>query len=115
MFGSSIKLDKALLARVKRYSDLAGYSSVEEFITHALEKQLAQLESAGELKRVREPVDLLCDLLGGVTVDVDDRDASTFLGHAPARRPSDARSAAGDDRPAAVEEPHSRLLGEPAS
>jgi metal-responsive CopG/Arc/MetJ family transcriptional regulator len=46
MFGSSIKLDKALLARVKRYSDLAGYSSVEEFITHALEKQIAQLETA---------------------------------------------------------------------
>jgi len=48
MFGSSsVKLDKALLARVKRYSDLAGYSSVEEFITHALEKELAQLETAG--------------------------------------------------------------------
>ena len=46
MFGSSIKLDKALLAKVKRYSDLAGYSSVEEFITHALEKEIAQLEKA---------------------------------------------------------------------
>lgn len=46
MFGSSIKLDKALLAKVKRYSALAGYSSVEEFITHALEKEIAQLESA---------------------------------------------------------------------
>ena len=46
MFGSGIKLDKALIARVKRYSDLAGYSSVEEFITHALEKELAQLEKA---------------------------------------------------------------------
>lgn len=46
MFGSSIKLDKALLARVKRYSDLAGYSSVEEFITHALEKEIAKLETA---------------------------------------------------------------------
>jgi len=46
MFGSGIKLDKALIARVKRYADLAGYSSVEEFITHALEKELAQLERA---------------------------------------------------------------------
>jgi len=45
MFGSSIKLDKALLARVKRVSDLAGYSSVNEFITHALEKELQRLES----------------------------------------------------------------------
>jgi hypothetical protein len=40
IFGSGVKLDKALIARVKRISDLAGYSSVEEFITHALEKEL---------------------------------------------------------------------------
>ena len=46
MFGSRVKLDKALLAKLKRYSDLAGYSSVEEFITHALEKEIAQLEGA---------------------------------------------------------------------
>jgi metal-responsive CopG/Arc/MetJ family transcriptional regulator len=41
-----VKLDKALLAKIKRYSDLAGYSSVDEFITHALEKEIAQLEGA---------------------------------------------------------------------
>lgn len=46
IFGSRVKLDKALLARIKRLSDLAGYSSVEEFITHALEKELALLEGA---------------------------------------------------------------------
>lgn len=46
MFGSGIKLDKALLAKVKRYADLAGYSSVEEFVTHALEKEIAQLEQS---------------------------------------------------------------------
>jgi metal-responsive CopG/Arc/MetJ family transcriptional regulator len=46
MFGSRIKLDKTLVAKVKRYADLAGYSSVEEFITHALEKEIAQLEEA---------------------------------------------------------------------
>ncbi len=54
MFGSSIKLDKALLARVKRYSDLAGYSSVEEFITHALEKQIAQLETADSEDEIKK-------------------------------------------------------------
>jgi len=46
MFGTRIKLDKTLVAKVKRYADLAGYSSVEEFITHALEKEIAQLEGA---------------------------------------------------------------------
>ena len=46
MFGSSIKLDKALLAKVKRYADLAGYSSVDEFVTHVLEKELAKVEGS---------------------------------------------------------------------
>jgi metal-responsive CopG/Arc/MetJ family transcriptional regulator len=47
MFGSTrIKLDKDLVAKVKRYADIAGYSSPEEFITHALEKELAKLEGA---------------------------------------------------------------------
>jgi metal-responsive CopG/Arc/MetJ family transcriptional regulator len=54
MFGNRVKLDKALLAKIKRYSDLAGYSSVDEFITHALEKEIALLEqsdSEQELKK----------------------------------------------------------------
>ena len=54
MFGNRVKLDTALLAKIKRYSDLAGYSSVEEFITHALEKEIAELEqseSEQELKK----------------------------------------------------------------
>jgi len=55
MFGSSkISLDKALLAKVKRYADLAGYSSVEEFVTHALEKQIAQLEAADSEEEIKK-------------------------------------------------------------
>ena len=54
MFGSRIKLDKALLAKVKRYADLAGYSSVDEFVTHALEKQIAQLENAGSEEELKK-------------------------------------------------------------
>ena len=54
MFGSKVKLDRDLLARVRRYSDLAGYSSVEEFITHALEKELAQLEEADSEDEIRK-------------------------------------------------------------
>jgi metal-responsive CopG/Arc/MetJ family transcriptional regulator len=53
MFGSRVKLDKWLLARVKRAADLAGYSSVEEFITHAIEKELAQLENAETEEEIR--------------------------------------------------------------
>lgn len=54
MFGSGVKLDKDLLRRVKRYSDLAGYSSVQEFITHALEKELAVLEEADSEEEIRK-------------------------------------------------------------
>jgi len=54
MFGSKVKLDKDLLTRVKRYADIAGYSSVEEFITHALEKELAHLEEADSEEEIRK-------------------------------------------------------------
>ena len=54
MFGSNVKLDKALLAKVKRYADLAGYSSVDEFITHALEKEIARLETADSDEEVKK-------------------------------------------------------------
>ena len=54
MFGSKVKLDKYLLAKVKRYSELAGYSSPEEFITHALEKEIATLEEADSEEEIRK-------------------------------------------------------------
>jgi metal-responsive CopG/Arc/MetJ family transcriptional regulator len=54
MFGSKVKLDPDLLARVKRYSDIAGYSSVQEFITHALEKELALLEESDSEEEIRK-------------------------------------------------------------
>jgi metal-responsive CopG/Arc/MetJ family transcriptional regulator len=54
MFGSGIKLDKALVAKLKRYADLAGYSSVEEFITHVLEKQIAQLEESDSEQEIKK-------------------------------------------------------------
>lgn len=54
MFGSKVKLDRDLFARVKQYSDIAGYSSVQEFITHALEKELALLEEADSEDEIRK-------------------------------------------------------------
>jgi metal-responsive CopG/Arc/MetJ family transcriptional regulator len=55
MFGRHrITLDKALLAKVKRYSDLSGYSSIEEFITHALEKQIAHLDEASSEEEIKK-------------------------------------------------------------
>ncbi len=53
MFGPKIKLDRALFEKVKKYSELAGYSSVEEFVTHALEKELAKLEDATSEEEIK--------------------------------------------------------------
>lgn len=46
MFGGNVKLDKGLLERAVKYAKAAGYSSVDEFITHALENELAKLDEA---------------------------------------------------------------------
>lgn len=46
--GNKIKLDKDLLEKVKKYAAIAGYSSPEEFVTHALENEIAKLEEAGD-------------------------------------------------------------------
>ena len=54
MFGSKVKLDKHLLEKVKRYADVAGYSSVDEFVTHALEKEIAQLEEADSEEEIKK-------------------------------------------------------------
>ena len=54
MFGSGIKLDKALLAKVKRYADLAGYSSVDEFVTHLIEKELAKVEGSDSEEEIKK-------------------------------------------------------------
>lgn len=54
MFGSKIKLDKDLLRRARKYAKLAGYSSVEEFITHVLERQLARLEESDSEEEIKK-------------------------------------------------------------
>jgi len=46
--GNKIKLSKDLLEKVKKYAAVAGYSSPEEFVTHALENEIAKLEEAGD-------------------------------------------------------------------
>jgi len=45
---AKIKIDSGLYDRAKKVSEKAGYSSVEEFITAMIEKELSLLESSGE-------------------------------------------------------------------
>ncbi len=54
MFGAKVKIDKDLLERIKAVSDKAGYSSVDEFITAVLEKELAKLEDAETDEQLEE-------------------------------------------------------------
>jgi metal-responsive CopG/Arc/MetJ family transcriptional regulator len=54
MAKSKIKLEKDLFEKVKKYAELSGYSSPEEFITHCLEKEISQLEEADSEEEVKK-------------------------------------------------------------
>ncbi len=55
MFGSAkVKLPKDLWRKIRRYAEVAGYSSAEEFVTHALEKEIAELEEADSDEEVKK-------------------------------------------------------------
>lgn len=55
MFGDGkIKIGKDLLERAKKCADLAGYSSVDEFIIHLIEKELSKLEGAEGDDEIKE-------------------------------------------------------------
>ncbi len=43
---AKIKIDSKLFDRVKSVSETAGYSSADEFIIHAIEKELTRFESS---------------------------------------------------------------------
>ena len=52
--GKKIKISKELYERIEKYAAMAGYSSVDEFIIHALEKELQQLEEAQSDEEIKE-------------------------------------------------------------
>jgi len=51
---TKIKLAKELMEKVKKYAEMAGYSSAEEFITHCLEKEIAKLEESDSEEEVKK-------------------------------------------------------------
>jgi metal-responsive CopG/Arc/MetJ family transcriptional regulator len=54
MANEKIKLDKDLIAKLKKYASLSGYSSVEEFITHVLEKEVAKFEDSDSEEDIKK-------------------------------------------------------------
>jgi len=51
---AKIKLDKDLFEKVRKYSQLAGYSSPEEFVAHCLEKEIRKLEESDSEEEVKK-------------------------------------------------------------
>lgn len=49
---SGVKLDKALLQRAGAAAKKAGYSSLEEFVEHAIEKELTRIEESEAKEQV---------------------------------------------------------------
>lgn len=44
MFGYRVKIEGELLEKAKRCAAKAGYASLDEFVQHTLEKEVARLE-----------------------------------------------------------------------
>jgi ectoine hydroxylase-related dioxygenase (phytanoyl-CoA dioxygenase family) len=51
---TAVKLNKSLYDRAKQHAEAAGYSSVEEFVEHVLEKELARLEESSSRADVEQ-------------------------------------------------------------
>jgi len=58
MFGGpKIKIEKELLERVKKMAKLSGYASVDEFVAHVLEKELANLDDASSEEDIKKKLE----------------------------------------------------------
>jgi metal-responsive CopG/Arc/MetJ family transcriptional regulator len=49
-----IKIDQAMYDRLSELSDKAGYSSVDEFVTHLIERELAKFQDANDDQQIEE-------------------------------------------------------------
>ncbi len=49
-----VAVDKALFAKIKKYAEMSGYSSVEEFVAHCLEKEVAKIEEADSEEEIKK-------------------------------------------------------------
>jgi hypothetical protein len=51
---AKIKIDSNLFDRVKKAAVVAGYSSVEEFVTHIIEREVAKHETSESDEKVAD-------------------------------------------------------------
>ena len=57
MFGPKIKLDKELYERVKKFAKAAGYSSIDEFVVHVLEKELKSIDEGDSEEDIKKKLE----------------------------------------------------------
>ena len=54
MGSAKIKVDKDLYEKLRKYAELSGYSSPDEFVTHLIERELATLDQAGSEEEIKK-------------------------------------------------------------
>jgi len=55
MFGRrNIPIDKELWEKIRLYAEAVGYSSPQEFVVHALEKEIASIEEADSDEEIQK-------------------------------------------------------------
>lgn len=54
MGAPKVKIDKELYERVKKAAEVGGYSSVDEFVVHVLEKELAQIDDGASDEEIKK-------------------------------------------------------------
>ena len=54
MFGSKIRIEKGWMEKVKRYYQIAGYASPDEFVEHIIEKEISKLEEREDDEVLRQ-------------------------------------------------------------
>jgi predicted CopG family antitoxin len=52
--GNKIKLDPDIYERLKKVSELSGYASVDEFVLHVLERELAKFDDADSEEEIKK-------------------------------------------------------------
>jgi len=51
---AKVKIEKTLFDKVKKFAEMSGYTSPEEFITHLLEKEIAKIEEADSEEEIKK-------------------------------------------------------------
>ena len=51
---AKVKIEKVLFDKVKKFAEMSGYTSPEEFITHLLEKEIAKIEEADSEEEIKK-------------------------------------------------------------